>query len=71
MADVNGSQICLYVDVNDGKGWQFLAEDDPGNIEMYTHDVEHWASEGLVTPEIPCDAPIKMLRQEVKTTAGT
>ncbi|WP_437947472.1 PA14 domain-containing protein [Sorangium sp. So ce296] len=71
VADVNGSQICLYVDVNDGKGWQFLAEDDPGNIEMYTHDVEHWASEGQVTPEIPCDAPIKMLRQEVKTTAGT
>ncbi|WP_437826565.1 PA14 domain-containing protein [Sorangium sp. So ce1153] len=70
VADVNGSVICLYVDMKDGTGWQFLAEDAPGTVEMYTHDVEHWADDGYVTPQISCEDPIKMLRQERKTAAG-
>ncbi|WP_437959362.1 PA14 domain-containing protein [Sorangium sp. So ce119] len=70
VADVNGTRICLHVDMKDGTGWQFLAEDAPDTVEMYTHDVEHWGTDGYVTPQISCDAPIKMLRQERKTTAG-
>ncbi|WP_437638437.1 PA14 domain-containing protein [Sorangium sp. So ce854] len=70
VADVNGTQLCLHVDMKDGTGWQFLAEDELENPEMYTHDVEHWATDGYVTPQISCDAPIKMLRQELKTASG-
>ncbi|MGK3990137.1 hypothetical protein WME99_44245 [Sorangium sp. So ce136] len=72
VADVNGAQICLYVDMKDGSGWQFLAQDARSTVEMYAHDIEHFRDEGPQYPEpqVSCEAPIKMLRQEVKTTSG-
>ncbi|WP_437774147.1 hypothetical protein [Sorangium sp. So ce1097] len=73
VADVSGSLLCLYVDMKDGAGWQFLAQDERGTVEMYAHDIEHFRDVGPQYPEprVSCDAPIKMLRQELKTTSGT
>lgn len=72
VASVDGSQLCVYVDVKDGSGWQFLAQDARSTVEMYAHDIEHFADVGPQYPEpkVSCEAPIKMLRQELKTTAG-
>ncbi|KYF55338.1 hypothetical protein [Sorangium sp. So ce854] len=73
VADVSGSLLCLYVDMKDGAGWQFLAQDARGTVEMYAHDIEHFRDVGPQYPEprVSCDAPIKMLRQQLKTTSGT
>ncbi|WP_437720001.1 hypothetical protein [Sorangium sp. So ce861] len=73
VADVNGSLLCLYVDMKDGAGWQFLAQDARTTVEMYAHDIEHFRDVGPAyrEPQISCDAPIKMLRQQLKTTSGT
>jgi len=71
---VDGTQNCLYVDLNDGAGFRFLAEDTnvrPDGAEMYAHDIEHFRSEGYVMPQISCAAPTKMVRQEVKNTDGS
>ncbi|AUX19896.1 hypothetical protein SOCEGT47_003500 [Sorangium cellulosum] len=72
VASVSGSKLCLYVDMKDGAGWQFLAQDERTTVEMYAHDIEHFADVGPQYPEpqVSCEAPIKMLRQELKTTAG-
>ncbi|WP_437604763.1 hypothetical protein WMF20_26550 [Sorangium sp. So ce834] len=72
VADVNGSLLCLYVDMKDGAGWQFLAQDTRTTVEMYAHDIEHFRDVGpqYAEPHISCDAPIKMLRQQLKTTSG-
>ncbi|WP_437590922.1 hypothetical protein [Sorangium sp. So ce1000] len=71
-ASVTGSQLCLYVDMKDGAGWQFLAQDARSTVEMYAHDVEHFRGVGPAYPEpqISCEAPIKMIRQQLKTTSG-
>lgn len=74
VASVDGTQNCLYVDLNDGAGFRFLAEDTSVRLEgaeMYAHDIEHFRSEGYVMPQIPCSAPTKMARQEVKNTDGS
>ncbi|WP_437597691.1 hypothetical protein [Sorangium sp. So ce590] len=72
VASVTGTQLCLYVDMKDGDGWQFLAQDERTTVEMYTHDVEHFRDVGTqyTEPQISCSAPIKMVRQQLKTTAG-
>ncbi|XXT20988.1 hypothetical protein WME94_05385 [Sorangium sp. So ce429] len=72
VADVNGTQLCLYVDMKDGSGWQFLAQDARSTVEMYAHDIEHFRDVGPEYPEplVSCEAPIKMVRQELKTTSG-
>src|SRR5262249_26300043 len=76
VASVNGTQACLYVDMEDGAGYRFLAEDSRTNpdgsmsVEMYTHDVEWWPS----TPDRPaisCTNPTRMLGQTRKTTSGS
>lgn len=71
---VTGTQNCLYVDMKDGAGWRFMAEDT--NVreygpEMYTHDVEQFWPSGNTMPQISCAAPTKMLRQAIQTPAGT
>lgn len=72
VASVTGAQLCLYVDMKDGAGWQFLAQDARTTVEMYAHDIEHFADVGpqYPQPQVSCQAPIKMLRQQVKTTSG-
>ncbi|XYH99417.1 hypothetical protein ACMHYB_06490 [Sorangium sp. So ce1128] len=57
---MNGAQICLYVDMKDGSGWQFLAQDARSTVEMYAHDIEHFADVGPEYPEplVSCEAPI-------------
>ena len=73
VADVNGTQNCVYVDLEDGHGFRFLAEDTnvrPEGPEMYAHDVEDYREIGGVMPQISCSAPTKMVRQQVKTSAG-
>jgi hypothetical protein len=70
-ASVNGTQLCLYVDLKDGSGYRFLAEDARTTVEMYAHDIEHFASDGFVTPQVSCSAPTRMVRQQRKTTSGS
>ncbi|WP_437620182.1 hypothetical protein [Sorangium sp. So ce1151] len=72
VASVTGTQLCLYVDMKDGAGYQFLAQDARSTVEMYAHDVEHFRDEGLnyTEPAISCASPIKMVRQQLKTTSG-
>ncbi|HVY37806.1 MAG TPA: cellulose binding domain-containing protein [Polyangia bacterium] len=72
--DVNGTQNCAYVDLEDGHGFRFLAEDTkvrPEGPEMYAHDVEDYREIGGVMPQISCTAPTRMVRQQVKTSAGS
>ncbi|MFE0028343.1 hypothetical protein [Amycolatopsis sp. NPDC059021] len=64
------SQICLYVDLQDGKGRRFLASDKRSTVEMYAHDIETFADGNRVEPKIPCDKPTKMVKQSVKGTDG-
>ncbi len=71
VASVNGTQLCLYVDLKDGHGYRFLAEDSRSTVEMYTHDIEHFATDGYVKPQISCSAATKMVRQQRKTTSGS
>jgi hypothetical protein len=71
VASVTGTQLCLYVDLKDGTGYRFLAEDARSTVEMYAHDIEHFVDDGLPTPQIPCSAPTKMVRQQRKTTSGS
>ncbi len=71
---VGGTQNCLYVDLKDGAGWRFLAEDGnvrPEGPEMYTHDIEHFRDDGDVMPQVSCTNPTKMVRQRVKNAQGT
>jgi hypothetical protein len=70
-ASVNGSQLCLYVDLHDAHGLRFLAEDGRTTVEMYTHDVEDFGGTTFAAPIIPCSAPIKMLKQRLKKTTGS
>ncbi|WP_437967938.1 hypothetical protein WMF04_00965 [Sorangium sp. So ce260] len=72
VASVTGTQLCLYVDMKDSAGWQFLAQDARTTVEMYAHDIEHFRDVGPQYPEpqVSCEAPIKMLRQQLKTTSG-
>lgn len=70
VASVDGTQLCLYVDLHDGAGLRFLAEDDRTTDEMYTHDIEDWIDDGYEIPSIPCSAPTKMVRQRRWTSAG-
>jgi hypothetical protein len=71
---VTGTQNCLYVDLKDGQGFRFLAEDTnvrPEGAEMYTHDVENFRTEGATMPQISCSSPTKMVRQQIKNSAGS
>ncbi|MGC4093017.1 MAG: cellulose binding domain-containing protein [Polyangiaceae bacterium] len=74
VASVSGTQNCLYVDLKDGQGFRFLAEDTnvrPEGAEMYTHDVENFRTEGQIMPQISCSAATKMVRQQIKNSAGS
>jgi hypothetical protein len=72
--NVNGAQNCLYVDLKDGSGWRYLAQDSnyrPEGAEMYAHDVEHfYYDDDLAMPQISCENPVKMLGQKVKDSSG-
>jgi hypothetical protein len=69
--DLNGDQICLSFDREDGMGWRFLAQDIPTTVEMYTHDIEWWDDyPEAVKPVIPCSSPTRMLHQEVEDANG-
>ena len=71
--DVNGTQNCAYVDLEDGQGFRFLAEDTnvrPEGPEMYAHDVEDYREIGGVMPQISCSAATKMVRQQIETSTG-
>jgi hypothetical protein len=67
---VAGTQLCLSADLKDGAGFRFLTEDAPGNLEMYNH-VENFGPLNYIAPSIRCDAPIKMLGQQLKRADGT
>jgi len=71
--NVNGTENCLYVDLEDGVGFRFLAEDTnvrPEGVEMYAHDIENFRTDGSVMPQVSCAAPTKMLGQQVRDTSG-
>jgi hypothetical protein len=70
VASVTGSRLCAYVDLKDGHGYRFLAEDVRGTNEMAAHDNENWAEARDVKPRISCSAPLKMVRQQLKNAAG-
>lgn len=72
-ANVNGTENCLYVDLEDGTGFRFLAEDSnvrPEGVEMYAHDIENFRTDGSVMPQVSCAGPTKMLGQKVRDTSG-
>jgi hypothetical protein len=71
---VTGTQNCLYVDLKDGAGYRFLAEDTnvrPEGPEMYTHDIENFRDLGATLPQVSCSAPTKMVRQQIKNSSGS
>lgn len=71
--NVNGTENCLYVDLEDGSGFRFLAEDSnvrPEGVEMYAHDIENFRTDGAVMPQVSCAAPTKMLGQQVLDISG-
>ncbi|MBO4273354.1 hypothetical protein [Microbispora triticiradicis] len=72
-ANVNGSLICLYVDLKDGNGRRFLADDSRSTVEMYAHDIEDFSDSGpsYPIPQISCTQPTVMVAQTVKSTSGT
>lgn len=65
--DPAGSQLCAWVDLHDGQGERFLAEDARGTVEMYAHDVETFGDSGFPEPIIACDQPTVMRRQHIET----
>lgn len=73
--NVNGTQNCLYVDLKDGSGWRYLAQDSnyrPEGAEMYAHDVEHfYYDHDQAMPQISCTNPVKMVQQQVKNSSGS
>jgi hypothetical protein len=74
VASVSGTQNCLYVDLKDGVGYRFLAEDTnvrPEGAEMYAHDIENFRDLGYVVPQVSCANPTKMVRQQIKNAAGS
>lgn len=70
---VNGSRLCLWVDMLDGNGLRFLAEDERSTVEMYAHDIETFADSGSAYPEpiVSCTVPTRMLGQYVQGVDGT
>jgi hypothetical protein len=57
-ASVNGPQLCAWVDLQDEKGWRFLAMDArSATAEMYSHDVEHFTDQGGLLPQVSCKTP--------------
>ncbi len=71
-ASVTGNYLCLYVDMENGAGWEFLAQDTRSTVEMYAHDVETFEPVGYPRPRIPCNnIPTKMIQQQRKRTDGT
>ncbi len=69
VASVNGTQLCLYVDLEDGAGLRFLAEDDRTTNEMYTHDIENF--DAVNRMGVSCSSPAKMVKQRRETSGGT
>lgn len=66
-----GSQLCVWVDMLDGEGMRFLAEDERSTVEMYAHDVETFADSDQPEPVLSCEVPTRMLGQRVKAPDGT
>jgi hypothetical protein len=66
--DPAGSQLCVWVDMHDGRGERFLAEDDRTTVEMYAHDIETFGDSGFPEPIVPCSQPTVMRRQHIQTT---
>lgn len=69
VASVNGTQLCLYVNLNDGAGLRFLAEDDRTTDEMYAHDIENFDAFDRIG--VSCTAPTRMVKQRRQTSSGT
>lgn len=68
VADVNGSLLCLSVDLKDGQGYRFISADTRTTPEMYTHTETFPGQTPIV---IPCDdGAAKMVRQRRKTPQG-
>jgi hypothetical protein len=70
--NVNGPNICLYVNMNDGAGNRYLMSDLPRaeGPEMYAHDVETFADSGFAEPVVSCTNPIRMLGQRARIGSG-
>jgi hypothetical protein len=68
----SGSQLCLWVDMQDGQGKRFLAEDARSTVEMYAHDIETFSDSGPAYPEplVSCATPTRMLGQQVQNSSG-
>ncbi|WP_344083095.1 carbohydrate-binding protein [Luedemannella helvata] len=76
VADLSGQYNCIWVDMHDGVGDRFLAKEYRLNqtVEMYTHEVENFGDVSPVTypePIIPCNAPVRMLGQQLKSPTGS
>lgn len=69
---LTGNYLCLYVDMENGAGWEFLAQDTRGTAEMYAHDMETFEPIGYPRMMVPCsNIPTKMIQQQRKRTDGT
>lgn len=68
---LDGSQLCVWVDLMDGQGQRFLAEDERSTVEMYAHDVETFADSDQLEIALSCETPTRMLGQQVLGTDGT
>jgi hypothetical protein len=71
-ASTSGTYNCVWVDLHDGVGNRFLAGElrTGQTVEMYTHEVETFGDSGLVQPIIPCNTPVVMLGQQVRSSSG-
>jgi hypothetical protein len=66
-----GSQVCLFVNMNDGVGDRYLMSDAPRpQPEMYSHDIETFGDSGIAEPLVSCSQPTKMLGQRVRLNSG-
>ncbi|MEW9534100.1 hypothetical protein [Microbispora sp. NPDC049125] len=72
-ANVNGTLVCVFVDLKDGVGKRFLGDDLRDTVEMYSHDIEDFSDSGPAypVPSISCTQPTIMKAQSVKSTSGT
>lgn len=69
LPDPAGSQLCVWVDLHDGQGERFLAEDARTTVEMYAHDVETFGDSGFPEPIVACGQPTVMRRQHIQTVS--
>jgi hypothetical protein len=72
VASLTGAYLCTWVDMHDGKGDRFLAYElhETGTREMFTHDVESFGGTTGPNSTISCTQPVRMLGQQIRTSAG-